>query len=83
MQGKKLKLVKRMKLVKTILRCWGSYSEDEHIVLVKFAVGSAIANCFRVTLSQVIENRHNILGHDTSFVTNVWLNTRVALAILV
>ena len=59
MQGKKLKLVK------TILRCWGSYSEEEHSLLVKFAVGSAIANCFRVTLSQVIENYRNILGNVT------------------
>ena len=75
--------MQKKRLVKTIFRCWGSYSEEEHSLLVKFAVGSAIANCFRVTLSQVIENQRNILGHVTLFMTNVWLNTRVALAILV
>jgi len=39
-------------LTRKLIKCWGSYSEEEHSLLVKVAVGSAIANCFRVTLSQ-------------------------------
>jgi len=39
-------------LTRKLIKCWESYSEEEHSLLVKFAVGSAIANCFRVTLSQ-------------------------------
>jgi len=39
-------------LTRKLIKCWGGYTEEEHSLLVKFAVGSAIANCFRLTLNQ-------------------------------
>jgi len=39
-------------LTRKLIKCWGGYTEEEHSLLVKFAVGSAIANCFTVTLNQ-------------------------------
>merc|ERR1719430_137444 len=39
-------------LTQKLIKCWGGYTDEEHSLLVKFAVGSAIANCFTVTLNQ-------------------------------
>jgi len=39
-------------LTRKLIKCWGGYTDEEHSLLVKFAVGSAIANCFTVNLNQ-------------------------------